>query len=340
MEWYPWIHAWLHCEALAHAGRFEEATELACLEYQQGVEDASRERRSFFAWHLATFVPDRGHVRSAARWAREGIALNRELGRTHYVGECLIGLAMALAIAGRTEDAKQALADFDDLGIPDLMFKPVEHLLAQGWTAVAAGDRRGGARHFEQARQRAAAGGDRAGEASAAHALARIGQPQDALDTLTRLAAEMEGDLPAGRLAHVRGLVDLDPDVLSEASQAFEAMGAHLLAAEAAADAAVAWRRAGEPRRASVVERRARALAELAESPVTPALRTLEIRVQLTPSEHRVAVMAAAGRHNRQIAEELGVSVRTVENHLQRAYDKLGVAGRAELGAVFADGLA
>jgi DNA-binding CsgD family transcriptional regulator len=41
--------------------------------------------------------------------------------------------------------------------------------------------------------------------------------------------------------------------------------------------------------------------------------------------------MAAAGRTNREIAQHLGRSVRTIENHLQRAFDKLGVTGRAEL---------
>jgi DNA-binding CsgD family transcriptional regulator len=46
-----------------------------------------------------------------------------------------------------------------------------------------------------------------------------------------------------------------------------------------------------------------------------------------------VARLAATGRSNREIAEELVVSVRTVENHLQRAYDKLGISGRDELAA-------
>ena len=43
------------------------------------------------------------------------------------------------------------------------------------------------------------------------------------------------------------------------------------------------------------------------------------------------AVQAAAGRSNKQIASDMQLSVRTVESHLQRAYDKLGVSGRHEL---------
>jgi DNA-binding NarL/FixJ family response regulator len=51
----------------------------------------------------------------------------------------------------------------------------------------------------------------------------------------------------------------------------------------------------------------------------------------LTPSELRVTRLAAEGRTNRQIAQELYVTLKTVEGHLARAYAKLGIAGRGEL---------
>jgi DNA-binding CsgD family transcriptional regulator len=51
----------------------------------------------------------------------------------------------------------------------------------------------------------------------------------------------------------------------------------------------------------------------------------------LTPSELRVARLAADRRTNREIAQELFVTVKTVEGHLARAYGKLGITGRAEL---------
>jgi len=53
---------------------------------------------------------------------------------------------------------------------------------------------------------------------------------------------------------------------------------------------------------------------------------------QLTEAEARVAKLAAAGRTNREIADTLFMSVRTVEGHLSRAYAKLGVRSRTELG--------
>jgi DNA-binding CsgD family transcriptional regulator len=56
----------------------------------------------------------------------------------------------------------------------------------------------------------------------------------------------------------------------------------------------------------------------------------------LTATEERVAVLAAAGHTNRQVAQALFLSPRTVEANLSRVYRKLGVSSRAELGAAMA----
>ena len=51
-------------------------------------------------------------------------------------------------------------------------------------------------------------------------------------------------------------------------------------------------------------------------------------------SELRIVRLAADGRTNREIAQELYVALKTVEGHLARAYGKLGVKSRGELPAV------
>ena len=56
----------------------------------------------------------------------------------------------------------------------------------------------------------------------------------------------------------------------------------------------------------------------------------------LTATEERVAGLAAAGRTNRQVAQALFLSPRTVEANLVRVYRKPGVSSRAELGAAMA----
>ena len=114
---------------------------------------------------------------------------------------------------------------------------------------------------------------------------------------------------------------------------AFESMGAWLFAAEASASAAVALRRGDEPRRAVAAELRAAELARRCQGAMTPTLRAIQTQALLSSREIEVAALAAAGMANKEIACRLSVSVRTVENHLQRVYEKLGVARRADLGA-------
>ncbi len=54
---------------------------------------------------------------------------------------------------------------------------------------------------------------------------------------------------------------------------------------------------------------------------------------ELTPSEHRIVELAAKGLSNKEIAQELVVTVNTVERHLSHAYAKLGVRSRTQLAA-------
>ncbi|MGH3860711.1 response regulator transcription factor, partial [Actinokineospora sp.] len=86
-----------------------------------------------------------------------------------------------------------------------------------------------------------------------------------------------------------------------------------------------------EHRHAAAAERRAAWLASRCRGANTPALQVAETRARLTSAEWEAAQLAAAGRSNKDIAEELVVSVRTIENRLQHVYGKLGVPGRAHL---------
>ena len=58
----------------------------------------------------------------------------------------------------------------------------------------------------------------------------------------------------------------------------------------------------------------------------------------LTPSERRIATMAAAGQSNRAIAQSLFVTVKAVEYHLANAYRKLDISGRGQLAALLVPG--
>jgi DNA-binding CsgD family transcriptional regulator len=53
--------------------------------------------------------------------------------------------------------------------------------------------------------------------------------------------------------------------------------------------------------------------------------------VPLTPREREIALLAAGGSTSKEIAERLFVSARTVDNHLQNVYAKLGITSRSAL---------
>ena len=78
----------------------------------------------------------------------------------------------------------------------------------------------------------------------------------------------------------------------------------------------------------------ARRLTERCERIRTPALEGLDASLPLTGREQEIAGLAARGLSNRQIAERLVVSLRTVDNHLHNAYTKLGITHRSDLAAI------
>jgi len=131
-------------------------------------------------------------------------------------------------------------------------------------------------------------------------------------------------------LAHATALEAHDGHALDAVSAAFEDMGAALLAAEAASEAAIVHRRNGRLTSSLVAGDRARALHSLCEGARTGAVERIECDL-LTRREREVATLAIRGLSNRDIADRLVVSVRTIENQLHRVYGKLGVAGREEL---------
>jgi DNA-binding CsgD family transcriptional regulator len=160
--------------------------------------------------------------------------------------------------------------------------------------------------------------------------LVRLGGAAAALVRLTEMAETAQGHLVPMVADLARALGDDDPERLLALSQGFAGMGADLFAAEAASAAAAAFRRVGRPRRAPIAARLAEQLATPCEGARTPLL-AAEAAAPLTARQRDIAVLAATGVSSKDIAARLQLSVRTVENHLQNAYARLGVTTRAEL---------
>lgn len=323
----------LRCGTLADAGRFHDAEKEAVAAYEKALADRSTLAEATFASVLALVSVERGHVHTAIRHGQQSVALARQVGRSLIVHDGLVRLALAYALAGRADDAARTLSDLDALGL-HVAPRDVDRLRARAWTAAAGGNLPLARDTLEEAARVGERIGDLVGATAVLHDVARLGHAKDVAARLTTLARHLEGDLSATRAAHAVALARSDPPAVDDVSRAFDAMGADLLAAEAAADAAVLRRRGGDFRAAAAAEHRARSLAARCGGPSTPALHTVTARAVLTAGEREAAVLASTGRSNKDIAEQLHISVRTVENRLQHVYEKLGISGRAELQAI------
>ncbi|WP_104780473.1 MULTISPECIES: LuxR family transcriptional regulator AbsR2 [Streptomyces] len=144
----------------------------------------------------------------------------------------------------------------------------------------------------------------------------RLGAPEKVIDRLGGVFAR-----------HADALTRADGPDLDEAAAELERRGFLLFAAEAYAQAVRAHR---DPRAARHSRTRAVALARRCQGARTSALSGLVLG-ELTARQRQIVTLAAAGLTNRQIAERLTLSVRTVGNHLYSAYARLGTSDRGAL---------
>lgn len=160
------------------------------------------------------------------------------------------------------------------------------------------------------------------------------------LSTLERTARLwISANRVAGPLAdlytqHAAAVTTSDGVTLDVVSEAFERAGFLLSAADSAAQAAGVHTRAGDRRANSESAARALRLASLCGGTLTPAIRTAAAPLPVTSREREIAALVAAGLSNREIADRLVVSVRTVEGHIYRACIKLDVTDRDDLGKI------
>src|SRR5262249_387371 len=167
--------------------------------------------------------------------------------------------------------------------------------------------------------------------AGAFHDLARLGEPAEAVVLLERVAEHVDGQLMPARLAHATPLSKSDPPRPPPPPDPFQPLSRCPPGPPPRAPTLAG--REGLRGRAAAAARGARTLVERCEGARSPALEPGAQPAALTKREREVAMLAARGLTSREIAEKIVVSTRTVENHLQRAYEKLGVSARADLAA-------
>ena len=302
-----------------------------------------------------------GHLPAAADDGRMGFDFTLRTSPPLAVAWAAAFLIEALTKIGRFAQAERVVATAEERQPPDGWLHTIMFIQARGALRVAA------QRHEEGlADLLSAAEGWRAlGVSSPAAATWRIpavtactalGRREDAerlaaeqlelalatgtpatLGIALRVAAPFAPD-PERALAEAISLLDA-VDGRYEQGLALADLGAHRRRAGRRGDAREPLRRALDYAERTGAERlRGYARAELLAIGARPRRAALTGPDALTTAERQVAMLAAEGRSNRQIAQQLHITQATVETHLRHAFHKLGISSRADLPARLASG--
>ncbi|OBJ00430.1 helix-turn-helix transcriptional regulator [Mycobacterium sp. 1465703.0] len=271
----------------------------------------------------------RGELPSACETLARSIS---ELSRGFPTPWLLVVAALHAQAEGARGDhaaAAAALRRAEKAYAPQVAVFLPELELARAWERAAAGDTAAAQTHAMQAAQVARTAGMYVAEIRARHAAIRFGDRSQAA-RLEELLATLNTPSAQAVAEHARGLAQHNGDLLDAAAHRFADLGATAFAADASAQAASEHARRGDRRKEVESSTWAHALAGQSGSR-TPALEAAARPLPFSGRERQVVMLVAAGLSNREIADRLVISVRTVEGHLYRLFTKLGVNHRDQL---------
>jgi class 3 adenylate cyclase/DNA-binding CsgD family transcriptional regulator len=326
-------------------------------DFQAALERAERlgheSIRAGIVFHLVELEIRAGRFEIARELAAESVSLARQA--PQWLTACLFGLALAEAHLGELVPARtlaeEALERSQATG--DMVFVCQSRGIL-GFAALSEGDAAGAHAQLAEPTRLLVDGGMGAlsifpvvqNEVEALVALGRVDEAAELVSSIGAVGARSGRVWTLATAARGRGLVEAaqgDPDsaraAFAEALELHERLGYPFEQARTLMALGMAERRAKQKaaarealesarrefERLGAVRWAERASAELSRIGLRRA------PAELSPTERRVAELAAAGRTNREIAAEVFLSVKTVEANLSKAYRKLGVRSRVEL---------
>lgn len=316
------------CLALTEAGRPDEATACGEQSFWDLAEDNGASR-SWAAAHTARAHWVAGRPASARKWYAQALVLARRHNFTQSMPLLLGGIAAAAAAQGDLTAAEEALNEAAKY--PGTVLLKGEEVLGKAWYEACCGNRPQARILLEQAAERARQSGHRSSESLLLTDLARFGYARQAVDRMNELAEECQGSLHRARTQLVAALANSDAEQLSVAATQLARLGVRLPAAEAEHSASQLWLKEGNSRRATAAAQRSAAILTECEEARTPTLSVRPAIATLSRRELEIGELASRGRSAKDIAELLHLSARTVNNHLQRIYTKLGINSRRQL---------
>jgi DNA-binding CsgD family transcriptional regulator len=319
------------CTALAFSGRVSEAHEL--LDFALSLSVQLPEKRALANGYRARFFLFEGKAASAARTLKEAaLGMRTDPG---YGSWCLALLAEAEALLGHSIAAEEARSEAVSLHRDDRLSVFVDERRALAWVDAQAGRLTEAIEQLWAAADIALERRQRTFELIILGDLLRLGEAAAAARTRD-VSTLVEGLLGKAIGLHAQAVLSGRGKDFELAASSFAQMNHSLTASELWAGASAAYRREGLQARSSKSAKKSHEMAGLCEG---AKLRPVSLPDQVEPLSRRqreVALLAAQGASNAEIANALSLSVRTVESHLYAAYAKLGLTARDELTSALA----
>ncbi len=327
----PRAPAWvvtMRTTALVLAGRLAEARELMELAIAT-IPNVTPDVRSQSNAYLGRFALAQGRPSTAARLLNDAAVTLRK-SPVLPATWCIALAAEAHALLGQHEEARALAAEVRRHPSTEILAFEADQQRALAWVDAQGGRTSSAISDLWNAADLAASRGQLAFEMIALQDLLRLGEHR-AAKRACEVTSHVDGPWSTAIGAYAQAIRCGDAAQLEAAAGAFEDVGSSLVAAELWASASAVRQRDALPARSAEAARRSRALTEQCEGATTEPLKLAVARSPLSRRERETAALAADGSTNTQIAEDMSVSVRTVESHLYAAFAKLGITHRNQL---------
>ncbi|MEV6317850.1 LuxR C-terminal-related transcriptional regulator [Streptomyces sp. NPDC051776] len=327
----PRMRLMVRVQVLCVAGRVEEGRQLGETTYAEVAADRSLIVQTWLALALGKLEFLAGNLQRAHSWYVNAAALASD----HYFPGphwlALSGLALVAAAMGDVGACDKYAGQAQE-------FRPsgqrrLDVAAVPAWRMAAAGNLSAARNALAEVANLAHEIGAFTTESIHLFSIARLGDVSSVHPRLANLAERSDSLMTGLQAEHVEALHKRCPDQLVSVAKRFEEAGFPLMAADSYAKASEVLTAAGKRRQATVAVTHATRLADGCEGAQGVAAGLTPSPEPLTAREREIALLAVQGFTNKQIAEQLVLSSRTVGNHLYSIYQKLGMANRGELRA-------
>ncbi len=330
--WFGGVYA----RACRLTGRIEE-----CVRFVERLAESARDVPGLAYANLAFLLGYadlvRGNIPGAVKLLHEALAGVEKHGVvTGLRPASCFALVEAHAKLGQPEAANDALAEARSCVPSGYLFMDTALSVATGWALVASGRLVDAIAVVQEAAALARVRAQPTHELACLQVAAQWGDTSGA-ERARELAEALSLPLANAVARHAESLRSGDSEELLEAVAQYRAVGDLATAADVAAQAAAAFAARKSHSRGMYAAAIAQQLANECGGLCTPALRT-PAGHPLTERQREIAEMVLAGLSNREIADRLVMSVRSVEGHLYRACVRVGAKSREELAALMRAG--